>query len=159
MNDVFKPHLRKFILVFFDDILVYSPDMDTHLKYLEITLSTLKQHTLFSKLSKCSFGQDKVEYLGHIISKEGVAADPIKIEFILQWPIPITLKELMGFLGLTGYYRKFVKNYGVICKPLTDLLKKDNFHWNNNSQVAFDTLKRAVNSFFLLSNKDFINNQ
>ncbi|XP_026410826.1 uncharacterized protein LOC113306056 [Papaver somniferum] len=117
MNDVFKPHFRKFILVFFDDILVYSPDMDTHLKNLEITLSTLKQHTLFAKLSKCSFGQDKVEYLVHIISKEGVAADPKKIECMLQCPIPTTLKGLRGFLGLTGYYRKLLLLLQCWCCP------------------------------------------
>ncbi|XP_026458410.1 uncharacterized protein LOC113358908 [Papaver somniferum] len=133
----------------------FRPDMDTHLKHSEITLSTLKKHTLFAKINKWSFGQDKVEYLGHIIFKEGVATDPVKIDCMLKWPTPVTLKELWGFVGLTGYYKKFMKNYEVICKPLTDLLKKDNFHWNTNAQVSLDTLKKAVTSTPVLVLPDF----
>ncbi|XP_026443768.1 uncharacterized protein LOC113343885 [Papaver somniferum] len=155
MNDVFHPHLRKFILVFFEDILVYSPDMESHLEHLEITLKTLQQHTLYAKLSKCTFGQSKVEYLGHIITGEGVKVDPAKVECMLKWTIPTTLKELIGFLGLTGYYRKFVQGYGIICKPLTELLKKDNFHWNADAQAAFEALKQAVTTTPVLALPDF----
>ncbi|XP_026410551.1 uncharacterized protein LOC113305762 [Papaver somniferum] len=144
MNDVFQPHLRKFILVFFDDILVYSPDMASHSEHLKITLKTLQEHTLYAKLSKCSFGQPKVEYLGHIITGEGVTADPTKISCMLNWTVPTTLKELRGFLGLTGYYRKFVKGYGIICKPLTEFLKTDNFNWTDAAQIVFEALKQVV---------------
>ncbi|XP_026396497.1 uncharacterized protein LOC113291119, partial [Papaver somniferum] len=155
MNDVFHPHLRKFILVFFDDILVYSTDMSTHLKHLEITLQTLQQHQLFAKLSKCTFGQNQVEYLGHIITGDGVTADPTKIACMINWPRPTTLKELRGFLGLTGYYRKFVKGYGILSKPLTELLKKDNFQWTDTAQSAFETLKNVVTSTPVLVLPDF----
>ncbi|XP_026416204.1 uncharacterized protein LOC113311598 [Papaver somniferum] len=155
MNDVFGPHLRKFILVFFDDILVYSPDMDTHLKHLEVTLKTLQDHSLFSKLSKCTFGQNQVEYLGHIITGKGIAADPSKISCMVNWPTPTILKALRGFLGLTGYYRKFFKGYGVICRPLTDLLKKDNFKWNVEAQSAFEYLKKVVTTIPVLILPDF----
>ncbi|XP_026410718.1 uncharacterized protein LOC113305942 [Papaver somniferum] len=155
MNDVFQPHLRKFILVFFDDILVYNPDMEAHLEHLEITLKTLQQRTLHAKLIKCTFGQSKVEYLEHIITGEGVKADPTKVECMLKWPIPTTLKELRGFLGLTGYYRKFVQGYGIVCKPLTELLKKDNFHWNTKAQAAFEALKKDVTTTPVLALHDF----
>ncbi|XP_026459437.1 uncharacterized protein LOC113360105 [Papaver somniferum] len=127
MNDVFQPYLRKFILVFFDDIL----------------------------LSKCTFGQPKIEYLGHIISGEGVIADPIKISCMLNWPVPTTLKELREFLGLTCYYRKFVKAYGIICKPLTELLKKESFKWNDAAHNAFEDLKQVVTTTPVLVLPDF----
>ena len=104
MNEIFKPFLRKFILVFFDDILVYSATWELHLQHLRVA----KAHCLFVKKSKCAFGEDKVEYLGHIVSKEGVAADPTKLNSIAKCPIPASIKALRGFLGLTGYYKKFI---------------------------------------------------
>ena len=116
MNDVFKEELRKIVLVFFDDILVYSNSWDSHLKDLEKVFKKLRAHKLFAKLSKCEFGVERIDYLGYVISKEGVATDGSKIEAMLLWPIPKSAKELRGFLGLTGYYRRFVKDYGVICK-------------------------------------------
>nr|GEY33098.1 hypothetical protein [Tanacetum cinerariifolium] len=106
---VFKKYLRKFVLVFFDDILVYSPDLSTHVKYLELVLLLLRRHTLFAKQSKCVFGSTRVEYFGHATTGVGVATDDTKIEAMKHWPIPSNLKQLRGFLGLTGYYRKFIK--------------------------------------------------
>lgn len=123
MNDIFRQYLRKFVLIFFDDILVYSTTMEEHIQHLRVTLDILRSHKLFAKKSKCCFGQSRIEYLGHIISKQGVEADPSKISSMQQWPKPTTLKALRGFLGLTGYYRKFVRHYGVIAAPLTDMLK------------------------------------
>ena len=124
MNRVFKPYLRKFILVFFDDILVYSPSLASHLKHLQVTLQILRKNTLYVKKSKCIFGVKEVDYLGHVLSAQGVATDPSKIVAVREWPIRTIVKQLRGFLGLTGYYRRFVKHYGQISKPLTDLLKK-----------------------------------
>lgn len=102
MNNISKPYLRKFILVFSDDILVYSPDLASHCIQLRTALAILQEHSLLAKHSKCSFGQHQLEYLGHIISGEGVAADKAKIECMLNWPRPTTLKGSRGFLGLTG---------------------------------------------------------
>ena len=141
MNDVFRPYLRKFILVFFDDILVYSRTLHDHVQHLEITFKILQQHTLLAKRSKCYFAQPKVEYLGHFISAEGVSTDPSKIEAVQNWPLPKNVSQLRGFLGLTGYYRRFIKGYGSICKPLTSLLKKDQFKWTDKATEAFQILK------------------
>jgi hypothetical protein len=111
-------------MVFLDDILVYSPTLETHLQHLRLVLLKLRQHKLFMKSSKCSFAQNQLEYLGHIISDKGVAADPSTTTDMLKWPKPESVTELRGFLGLTGYYRKFVKHYGLIAKPLTPIVEK-----------------------------------
>ena len=108
MNFVFRPYLRKFVLVFFDDILVFSKSLDMHLQHLRVVLSLLLQHQLYAKRSKCVFGIPKVDYLGRIISSQGVSADPKKLSAMKEWPSPTTVKALCGFLGLTGYYRKFI---------------------------------------------------
>lgn len=137
MNQIFREHLGKFVLVFFDDILVYNTNWQQHLHHLEVVLKLLKEHTLHAKRSKYSFGQTSIEYLGHIISREGVSTVPNKITCMTQWHKPKTLKQLRGFLGLTGYSRKFIKGYGSISKPLTTLLKKYNFHWSIEADEAF----------------------
>lgn len=112
MNEVFQHQLRKTVLVFFDDILVYSTSLTDHLLHLKEVLQILRDHKLYAKQSKCAFGQQQVEYLGHVISAQGVATDPNKIKAMAEWPLPKTLKQLRSLLGLTGYYRRFIKNYG-----------------------------------------------
>lgn len=144
MNDVFREFLRKFVLVFFDDILIYNTSMDLHLQHLDLVLNRLSQHKLYANKKKCLFAQSKLEYLGHIMSTEGVSADPLKLAAMSQWPAPKNLRELRGFLGLTGYYRKFVKSYGQLSRPLTDQLKKDAFGWSSEAQEAFLTLKKCM---------------
>ena len=147
--------MRKCVLVFFDDILIYSLSLEMHVKYVTKELRILRQHQLYAKESKCSFAQKQVEYLGHLISAEGVRADPKKIDTMMQWPRPGNTKQLKVFLGLTGYYRKFVKGYGAIAKPLTTLLKKDGFHWEEAAEDAFQKLKLAMCSTPVLALPDF----
>jgi len=155
MNEVLRPFLRHFVLVFFDDILIYSTSFAAHLQHIRAVLSTLRAHSLFLKRSKCSFAERRVEYLGHFISEAGVAMDPAKIEAVQSWPMPRTLRALRGFLGLTGYYRRFIHNYGVIATPLTALLKRDAFRWSDAAAAAFDMLKSALTSGPVLQLPDF----
>ncbi|KAF0928095.1 hypothetical protein E2562_037873 [Oryza meyeriana var. granulata] len=127
MNDVLRAYLRRFVLVFFDDILLYSTTWADHLRHLRVVLDTLRHHRLFVKRSKCSFGVASVAYLGHVISAADVAMDPAKVQAIHDWPRPRSARALRGFLGLAGYYRKFVHNYGAVAAPLTALLKKEGY--------------------------------
>ena len=122
INDIFRPYLRKFILVFFDDILVYSKSWEEHLTHLNQVLSILSANQLFAKESKCQFGVSTVNYLGHVISEEGVAIDQNKIKAVVDWPRPKNIKGVCGFFGLAGYYRKFIYHFGSIATPLTQFL-------------------------------------
>ncbi|KAD5961527.1 hypothetical protein E3N88_13000 [Mikania micrantha] len=155
MNDIFKPFLRKFVVIFFDDILIYSPDWVTHLRDIQAVFQTLVLHSFFLNQKKCTFGQTSVEYLGHLITGQGVSMDPKKIEAVAQWPTPSTIKGLRGFLGLTGYYRKFIQFYGSIARPLTDFTKKNAFVWSTQAHEAFINLKNALISAPVLALPNF----
>jgi hypothetical protein len=124
MNTTLKPLLRKCIIVFFDDILVYSSFFEQHLVHLRQVFDLLAKDQWLIKLSKCKFAQESISYLGHVISSQGVGTDPSKIESIQQWPQPTDAKQLRSFLGLVGYYHKFVQHFAVLARPLNDLLKK-----------------------------------
>lgn len=155
MNTVLEPFLRKFVLAFLDDILIYSPDLESHVQHLRMVLDKLREHKLYMKLSKYSFAQSQLAYLGHIITEKGVAADPSKIESMVNWPILNSITELRGFLGLTGYYRKFIHHYEILAKPLTNLLRKKQFEWSHVAQQAFVQLKHTMISTPVLAIPDF----
>ena len=141
MNCTLAPGLRKFVIVFFDDILVYSNSLEERLDHLKQVLSWLRKDQWKLKLSKCSFAQRSIAYLGHVLSAAGVSTDPTKVQAIQEWPVPSTARQLHGFLGLAGYYRKFVRNFGIIAHPLTQLLKKDvPFVWTPSQQSTFSDL-------------------
>lgn len=155
MNGIFQFAMRKYVLIFFDDILVYSENWESHLQHLETVLLTLLENQLYAKYSKCNFGLQEIEYLGHIVSASGVQMEKSKIEAIMKWPVPTNLKQLRGFLGLSGYYRRFISHYASIAHALTELLKKDAFQWTIDAQKAFEELKTRITTAPVLRLPDF----
>lgn len=156
MNSTLAPFLRKFVLVFFDDILIYSNSFEEHVTHLQQVFQLLQQHDWKIKLTKCAFAQQSISYLGHVISSSGVATDPSKVTAVTIWPTPSSVKELRGFLGLAGYYRKFVKNFGILAKPLNELLKKNSiFRSLPHHEQSFRALKSALSSAPVLSLPNF----
>jgi hypothetical protein len=142
MNSTLSPGLWKFVIVFFDNILVYSATLEEHVQHLHQVFQWLQADSWFLKLSKCSFAQRSIAYLGHAVSNSRVTMDPSKIQAVLDWPTLTNLKELRGFLGLAGYYRKFIKHFAILSKPLLDLLRKDVvFIWSSIQSEAFSILK------------------
>ena len=145
MNRVFQPYLDRFVIVFIDDILVYSSSSEEHSEHLRIVLQTLRERHLYAKLSKCQFWLDKVTFMGHVILAEGISVDPQKIEAIMNCKPPTNVSEVLSFLGLAGYYRKFVERISKIAILLTNLLKKDqNFEWSDTCQHNFEELRQRL---------------
>ncbi len=144
MNEAFKEYLDKFVVVYLDDILIYSETWEDHLEHLRKALEILRKEKLFAKLSKCTFGAQEVEYLGFILRSDGVAINPHKNKAIQEWPIPKSKKDVQSFLGLINYYRRFIKNCSKVSKPLTELTKDVPFVWNERSAEAFKALKEMV---------------
>lgn len=144
MNQLLQLLLRKFVIVFFDDILVYKVSWELHIELLATVFQLLWQHCFYVLESKCAFGLEELMYLGHIISPQEIRPDPDKVEVVLGWPHPTTVKQTQAFLGLTGYYRKFVAQYAQIAMPLTDLLRKDGFNWTPEATEAFKKLKLVL---------------
>ena len=145
MNGVFRPYLHQFVVVFIDDILVYSKDAQEHEHHLRTVLQTLRENQLFAKLSKCDFWLKEVSFLGHIVSVEGIRVDPVKIEAIVNWKPPRNMTEVRSFLGLVGCYRRFVQGLSVIASSLTRLLQKGvKFEWDDKCQSSFKILKEIL---------------
>nr|GFB34986.1 putative reverse transcriptase domain-containing protein [Tanacetum cinerariifolium] len=145
MNRVCKPYLDKFVIVFIDDILIYSKDNEEHKEHLKTILELLKREQLYVKFSKCDFWLESVQFLGHVIDSEGVHIDPAKIAAIKNWAMPTTPTEVRQFLGLAGYYRRFIDEFSLISKPLTKLTQKNKkFKWETETEEAFQTLKQKL---------------
>jgi hypothetical protein len=131
MNSVFMPDLDKFVVVFIDDILVYSKNEDEHTEHLHIVLQRLRDHRLYAKLSKCEFWLREIKFLGHTISQDGISVDPEKVQEVMDWKPPTTVRQIQSFLGLAGYYRRFIPDFSRIAKPMTELLKKGvKYNWS-----------------------------
>ncbi|GJX41673.1 putative nucleotidyltransferase, ribonuclease H [Tanacetum coccineum] len=145
MNRVCKPYLDKFVIVFIDDILIYSKNKKEHEEHLKAILELLKKEELYAKFSKCEFWIPKVQFLGHVIDSQGIHVDPAKIESIKDWASPKTPTEIRQFLGLAGYYRRFIEGFSKIAKPMTKLTqKKVAFEWGDKQEAAFQTLKNKL---------------
>ena len=125
MNRVFKPYLDNFVVVFIDDILVYSKNKEKHEKHLRVVLKTLKEHQPFSKLKKCEFWLDQISFLSHVVSNDRISVDPSKVEAMLSWKRPTIMFEVRSFLGMAGYYRRFIEGFSKISLPLTRLTQKN----------------------------------
>ncbi|GJR62638.1 reverse transcriptase [Tanacetum coccineum] len=152
MNRIFHEYLDKFVIVFIDDILVYSKSEEEHEQHLRIVLEILRQKKLYAKFSKCEFWLQQVAFLGHIVSADGIIMDPSKVEAITKWPRPTTVTEVRSFLGLAGYYRRFVEGFSRLALPLTQLMRKgEKFVWTDERQESFEELKRRLVSAPILT--------
>ncbi|GJX78319.1 putative reverse transcriptase domain-containing protein [Tanacetum coccineum] len=152
MNHVFHEYLDRFIIVFIDDVLVYSKTREEHEDHLRIMLEILLQKKLYAKFSKCDFWLGQVAFLGHIVSADGITMDPAKIEAITKWLRPTTVIEVRSFLGLAGYYRRFMNGFSLLSLPLTKLMQREEkFVWNEEREKSFEELKRRSISFPVLN--------
>ncbi|GJX41911.1 putative reverse transcriptase domain-containing protein [Tanacetum coccineum] len=161
MNRVCKPYLDKFVIVFIDDILIYSRNKEEHADHLRIILELLKKEKLYAKFSKCDFWISIVQFLGHVIDSQGIHVDPAKIKAVKDWASPTTPTEIRQFLGLAGYYRRFIEGFSKIAKPLTELTQKNKkYIWGENQESAFQLLKQKLCEAPILAlpegNNDFV---
>nr|GFC00149.1 putative reverse transcriptase domain-containing protein [Tanacetum cinerariifolium] len=161
MNQVCKPYFDKFMIVFIDYILIYSKDEKEHEEHLKAILELLKKEELYAKFSKCEFWIPKVQFLGHVIDSQGIYVDPAKIESVKDLTSPKSPKEIRQFLGLAGYYRRFIEGFSKVAKPMTKLTqKKVEFKWGNKQEAAFQLLKQKLCSARIVAlhegNEDFI---
>jgi hypothetical protein len=155
MNSVFINELDKFVVVFIDDILIYSKSEAEHAKHLCIILQRLRDHKLYTKFSKCEFWLDSVKFLGHTISKDGISVDPSKVQEVMDWKPPKLVHQIHSFLGLAGYYRRFISDFSRIAKPMTELLKKGvKFVWSKGCDQAFHALREHLTSAPVLTQPD-----
>jgi hypothetical protein len=145
MNNVFMEYLDKFVVMFINDILVYSRSEGEHEGHLRLVLQKLQDHKLYAKLSKCEFWLKQVAFLRHVISKGGISMDPSKVQDVLSWKAPTSVSDIQSFLGLAGYYRRFIGGFLKISKPMTELLEKDKqFEWMPACEASFQELKKQL---------------
>jgi hypothetical protein len=155
MNSVFMPELDKFVMVFIDDILIYSKNEEEHAQHLRIVLTRLREHRLYAKFSKCTFWLEEIQFLGHVLSVRGIAVDPSKVKDTLEWKPPTTVHQVRSFLGLAGYYRRFIPDFSKLVKPITSLLKNDTkFNWSSKCNEAFEQLKVLLTTAPVLAQPD-----
>jgi hypothetical protein len=155
MNDVFRPFSDEFVIVYLDDIIIFSRTREEHVHHVRLILSVLQREKLFLKLSKCEFGKTSLVYLGYIVGGGELKIDPSKVEVILNWPKPTNVTEVRSFMGETQYWRKFIANFSLIATPLHALASvKRGFHWGGIQQKAFDTLKVNISKTHVLALPD-----
>jgi hypothetical protein len=158
MNKVFMEELDKFVVAFIDDILIYSKSHKDHEHHLRIVLERLRAHQLYAKLRKCEFWLEKIAFLGHILTTKGIEVDPSKVA-VSKWKQPSNVSEVRSFLGMTGYYRRFIKGFSSIARPMTELLKKDNkFVWTPKCEESFQIIKKKLTTMPVLTLPDIHQN-
>ena len=141
MNHVLRPHLQKFVVVFVDDILIFSQSWEEHLIHLQTVLQALRDHELYCKPSKCAIGSSEVLYLGHLLTGETISSDPAKFQVVTDWPRPQTVSQVWSFLGFANYLRRFIQRYAEIARPLDEVTgKRSTFSWNQEKESAFEDL-------------------
>jgi hypothetical protein len=146
-NKVFMEYLDKFVVIFIDDILIFSKMEEEHEKHLRLVLEKLRLNKLYTKFGKCEFWITEVTFLGHVISAGGVSVDPSKVKDVLNWMPPTTASEIQSFLGLAGYYRRFIKDFSKIVKPMMKLLDKNKaLEWTVECQASFEELRKRLTS-------------
>jgi len=147
MNRIFRPFLNKFVVVFIDDILIYSRTQEEHAEHLRLVLGILREKQLYAKLSKCEFWMDEVQFLGHVISAQRITVDPTKVDAVVKWESPKSATKIRSFVGLADYYRRFIEGLSKIVAPLTQLTRKDQpFTWTDKCGESFQELKRRLTS-------------
>ena len=152
MNRIFHTYLDRFVVVFIDDILIYSKSEEEHAEHLRLVLQVLKEKKLYAKLSKCEFWLNEVSFLGHVISGSGIIVDPSKVDVVLQWETPKSATEIRSFLGLAGYYRRFIEGFSKLALPLTKLTCKGRaFVWDVQCEESFTELKKRLTSAPILT--------
>jgi hypothetical protein len=145
MNKVFMEYLDKFVVVLINDILVFSRSEEEHGEHLHLALQKLRENRLYAKLSKCEFWMKQVAFLGHVILNGGISVDPSKVQDVLSWNAPTSVGDIRSFLGLAGYYRRFIEGFSKISKPMTELLEKDKkFEWTSTCEASFQELKKRL---------------
>ena len=145
MNSILSNYLDKFLVVFIDYILIYSTNKKEHEEHLKIILHVLREEQLYPKFNKCDFFEDKIQYLGHVVSNDGIFIDPKKIKLIIEWPLPKNETDIRSFMGINSYYRKFIEGFSKIAYPITSLQKKGkNFEWTEKCMKSFNKLKHLV---------------
>jgi hypothetical protein len=152
MNKVFMEYLDKFVVVFIDDILIFSKNEEDHDEHLRVVLQKLRENQLYAKHSKCKFWLKEVLFLGHIISEGGISVDPSKVKDVLSWKIPQNVLDIRSFLGLAGYYRRFIEGFSKISMPMMELLAKGNtFEWTPRRETSFQELKKSLTTTLVLT--------
>ena len=155
MNQALRPFIGKFVVVYFDDILIFSMTLDDHMSHLREVLLVLRRDKLFATLKKCAFGSPQVHFLGYIVSAEGLAVDPDKVSAIKSWPEPRTISEARSFHGLASFYRRFVPQFSAIMALFTNCIKDSNFSWTQAATSAFNIIKEKLSIAPILSLPDF----
>jgi hypothetical protein len=159
MNKVFGEFLDKFVVVFIDDILIFSKTEEEQAEHIRLVLQKLREHKLYAKRSKCEFWLKEISFLGHVVSNGGIVVDPGKVQDVLNWKPPTNVSEIRSFLGLAGYYRRFIEGFSKLAKPMTALLEKNaKYVWSDKCQTNFDELKKRLTTALVLILPDLSKN-